>query len=202
MIQVLNCSQRQPGRGSGGGWDGISHFLLCTFLISSIFYIVEKHLCSIRRKGCEQTGRLLYGSLRAASEYRHGTVPQLSKGEAPRSHWTPGVWGRERRGVFLPRQGREGQKPGGKRRRTVAVAASPLATSPSIPRLQPSWPQASAEPREKAPTFTWSTWHVTESFCSAFFSPIRKSCLNLEYAVWTSCRDRKLLDRSSVLTVS
>lgn len=31
---------------------------------------------------------------------------------------------------------------------------------------------------------------------------MRNSCLNLEYAVWISCRDRKLLDRSSVLTIS
>lgn len=54
-----------------------------------------------------------------------------------------------------------------------------------------------APPTGSAVCLSSVTEHVRQHL-----SPIRNSCLNFEYAVWMSGRDRKLLDRSSVLTIS
>lgn len=140
--------------------------------------------------------------------------PTTFKGRSPSVHiWATGVLRTERRGgvglCSWPREGAVGQKPGEKWGVDVAMPWA-LGHQPALPlhdinphshkSLVPTKPREKVptKPREKAPTFTWSMW----SFYSAFFSPIRKSCLNLEYAVWMSCSDKKLLDRSSVLTIS
>lgn len=200
----------------GDGWDG--HISFSPLFVSDCFYMVvyifiqgEKRKIFPLGRGVhlinhwgKQTDHLLSKSLQTSQWLQVLYDSMTFKQRSPNAHhWATGVLkeGEKGKGGKRQKKNREGSE---------AMAAGPSATSPPTPGHQPWQPWTSTyyqkEPREKAPTFTWSTWHVsphlTERFCSAFFSPIRNSCLNLAYAVWMSCRDTKLLERSSVLTSS